>query len=105
MKKEFLLRFEGTYFILENKSNPQKRFSIDIENLQFDTKAFYDALFSNVKTHIEIIISRDNSLDQISDPNAQKIAKHVCETIESITKQVCDRLNNECFKAPELSAT
>jgi len=97
MKKDYKFKFENSCFVLENGSNPAKRFTLDIKILQFDTKAFYEAIFSDVKEHIDIVITKDNSLDQITDPDTQKAAHHVFDTIVLITNQVCEKLNKECF--------
>lgn len=97
MKKDYNLKIEDGALILENTTDPKEQFHINIEKLQFDTKAFYEAVFANVEEHIEITIGKDLSISELKDPNLQKVANHVYETIISIINQVCTKLNEECF--------
>lgn len=95
MKKDYKLKIENDDFMLENKEIPEEKFLINVHTLQFDTKTFYDIIFSNINEHIEITIEKDSSLD--NDPQIQKISDHVYNTISSIIDQVCEKINIECF--------
>lgn len=97
MKKDYNLKIESDALILENIKDPKEKFYINVAKLQFDTKAFYEAVFANVDEHVEITIEKDLSICKIEDQKLQKVAHHVYETISTITNQVCTKLNEECF--------
>ena len=97
MKKELNLRLDDTSIILESTKKSVKKFCISIEQLQFDTSSFYESIFSDVNEHIEIAIKKDVSITHIDDPKTQRIIDHVYDTIVSVTNQICQKLNEECF--------
>lgn len=97
MKKVYRFRIEDARLILENTSNPSDKFLVEIDKLQFDTKSFYEAIFSDVNEHIEIQVEKDSNVEKIEDLKIRKIAWYVYDTILLIVDQVCFKLNEDCF--------
>ena len=103
MKKEYNFNYkDNKYVILDNTAELKEVFSIDINNLQFDTLKYYEALFSDVNEKIEIDIKYeiDHQSSNVDDKTG-KSAKYIFETINSLTCEICDKLNSECFLTPE----
>lgn len=99
MKKEYSFNYnDNKYVILDNNAELKEVFSININKLQFDTLKYYEALFSDVNEKIEIEIKfKIDHQDSGVDKKISKSAKYIFETIESLTKEICDKLNAECF--------
>ena len=92
MKKHYLLKADNDTLVLTQDDNSTKKFTVKFENLQFDTKIFYDVVFADIERGQEIeVVKDDNSFIQLS-PELQKTADHVYDTIISIISQVCERL-------------
>jgi len=94
MKKQYKCTVDKDAFILEQKEKPKNQFIVDLNNLQFDTKTFYEVVFSDVDKRVEVVIEKDESILKLA-PEQQKRADHVYETITSIINQVCEKLNEK----------
>ena len=58
--------------------------------MQFDTNKFYQYVFSDITTEMEIeIVNKTDSDD--------KLAKRLYETISEISSSVMKKLNEKCF--------
>ena len=92
MKKTYEFKAETEKFILVNK-NPNDKgepFTIDKKEMQFDTNKFYQYVFSDIITEMEIeIVNKADSDD--------KLAKRLYETISEISSGVMKKLNEKCF--------
>lgn len=98
MKKEFLLRYiEGKFIVTKKGDSNEECFSIDEDNLQFDTKRFYEGLFLDVNEYIEMELIDECNFIEGNDPSIQKKAKHVYNSIKDITQEICLKLNEQCF--------
>ena len=102
MKKEYSFNYNNNkYVIFENNTELKEVFSIDVNKLQFDTLKYYEALFSDVNEKIEIEI--EYAIEpRVFDNNekSEKTAKYIFDTIKSLTSEICDELNSECFSIP-----
>lgn len=90
MKKTYEFKVEAEKFILVN-TNPNDKgepFSIDKKEMQFDTNKFYQYVFSDITTEIEIVNKADSD---------DKLAKRLYETISEISSGVMKKLNEKCF--------
>lgn len=68
--------------------------------MQFDTLKYYEAIFSDVNEKIEIGIKYEiNHQDSGIDEQMGKSAKYIFETIKSLTSEICNKLNSECFSS------
>lgn len=102
MKKEYSFNYnDNKYVLLDNNAQLKEVFSIGVNKLQFDTLKYYEALFSDVNEKIEIEIKYgiDHQGSDI-DEKIGKSAKYIFETIKSLTSEICDKLNSECFSTP-----
>ena len=98
MRKEFELKYrEGKFIITKKGGSDEECFSIDENNLQFDTRKFYEGLFLDVNESIEIELINDCNSIECSDTSIQKKAKHVYDSLKHITQEICLRLNEQCF--------
>lgn len=92
MKKTYEFKVEAEEFILVN-TNPNDKgepFTIDKKEIQFDTNKFYQYVFSDVTTEMEIeIVDKSDSDD--------KLAKRLYETISEISSGVMKKLNEKRF--------
>lgn len=94
MKKTFEFTANEEQCILKNTNPHDKRkaFIIDKKGMQFDTNQFYQYVFSDVNTQMEVEI-----LDKTDgDDNA---AKRFYGVISEITSGVINRMNEKCFAA------
>lgn len=92
MKKTYEFKVDGEKFILVNTNPNDKReaFTIDKKELQFDTNKFYQYIYSDITTEMEIeIVDKSDSND--------KLAKRLYETISEISSGVMKKLNEKCF--------
>ena len=102
MKKEYNFSYkDNKYLILDKHDNLKEVFSIDAQKLQFDTRKYYEALFKDVCENIEIVIEYAMSQKEMPDENIKKFAKYIFSTVKSLTEEICNKLNNECFSAVE----
>lgn len=103
MKREYSFNYkDNKYVILDSSTEPKEVFSIDVNKLQFDTLKYYEAIFSDVNEKIEIEIKyRINHNGSEIDEQICKTAKYIFETIKSLTCEICDKLNAECFSIPD----
>ena len=94
MKKTFEFTSNEGQYILRNTNPNEKReaFIIDKKEMQFDTNQFYQYVFSDVKTKMEVEI-----LDK-ADGN-DSAAKRFFGVISEITSGVINRMNEKCFSA------
>lgn len=87
MKKTYEFKVEAEKFILVN-TNPNDKgepFTIDKKEIQFDTNKFYQYVFSDVTTEMEIeIVDKSDSDD--------KLAKRLYETISEISSGVMKKI-------------
>lgn len=92
MKKTYEFKVGAEKFILVN-TNPNDKgepFTIDKKEIQFDTNKFYQYVFSDVTTEMEIeIVDKSDSDD--------KLAKRLYETISEISSGVMKKLNEKYF--------
>ena len=72
-------------------------FSIDDKKLQFDAKIFYESVFADVNEHIEIKINDICKYSEGVDASIIKNSKHIYDTINNLTCEICEKLNTECF--------
>lgn len=94
MKRTLNFRSDGEKYILENTNPNEKKeaFTINMDEMQFDTNKFYEYVFSDMTEKVEIEI-----VNMVSGEN-EKSAKRVCATIEDICKGVMDKMNSKCFE-------
>ena len=98
MKKEFEFKYiEGKFEVSRKGSTDGASFLIDAENLQFDTKKFYEVLFLDINQYIEIEIINECNFEDGNVSGIEKRAKHVYDTINNITQDICINLNEQCF--------
>lgn len=92
MKKTYEFKADDEKFILVN-TNPNDKgevFIIDKKEMQFDTNKFYQYVFSDITTEMEIeIVDKSDSDD--------KLAKRLYETISEISSGVMAKLNEKLF--------
>lgn len=92
MKKTYEFKVEAEKFILVN-TNPNDKwepFTIDKKEIQFDTNKFYQYVFSDVTTEMEIeIVDKSDSDD--------KLAKRLYETISEISSGVMKKIEWKMF--------
>lgn len=92
MKKTYEFKVDSEKFILVN-TNPNDKgeaFTIDKKEMQFDTNKFYQYVFSDITSEMEIeIVDKSDSDD--------KLAKRLYETISEISSGVMKKLNEKCF--------
>lgn len=96
MKKTYEFKANDEKFVLVN-TNPNDKgeeFTIDKKEMQFDTNKFYQYVFLDIDTEMEIeIIDKSDSND--------KLAKRLYATISEITSGVMKKLNEKCFSDSE----
>lgn len=98
MKKEYNFSYkDNKYLILDKNNNLKEVFSIDAQKLQFDTLKYYEALFKDVSENIEINIEYAMNQEYMSAENMEKSAKYIFNTVKTLTEEICDKLNIECF--------
>lgn len=92
MKKVFEFKGDDKKFILVNTNPNDKRegFEIDKEELRFDTNKFYQYVFSDITTEMQIEI-----VDKSEDDD--KLAKRVYRIITEIANGVMKKMNEKCF--------
>ena len=102
MKKEYSFSYNNNkYVILDNNAESKEVFSINVNKLQFDTLKYYEALFNDVNEQIEIEIKYAIEPQVfINNEKMEKTAKYIFDTIKSLTSEICDKLNSECFSTP-----
>lgn len=100
MKKEYRFSYkDNKYLILDKHNNSKEVFSIEAQKLQFDTQKYYELLFKDVCENIEIIIEYAIDQEQIPDENTERSARYIFSTVKSLTEEICNKLNTECFSA------
>lgn len=72
-------------------------FAIDEEKMEFDTTKFYQYVFQDVNDVINIKIDNEMNDDDI-DRKQYKKGMRVLNTIEDLCKEICEGINEECFK-------
>jgi molybdopterin/thiamine biosynthesis adenylyltransferase len=97
MRKEFEFKFKEEKFIIKKKDSDEECFSIDINNLQFDIRKFYEGVFVDVNEHIEIEIVNECNFSENDAQNIVKKADYVYNSLIDITQNICSRLNEVCF--------
>lgn len=102
MKKEFSFNYEDDKYILLDKGNDREVvFSIDAQQLQFDTLSYYEAIFKDVSESVEISIDYIVDATCGADENIIKSSKYIFDTVKSLTDEICMKINEECFSVPE----
>ncbi len=100
MKKEFNFSYKEEKFFLENiEVNGKEPMSIDAKKLEFDTRLYYELLFEDVSEEIEITIKNIITDSEIEDVEIKKASKYIYSTIDNLTKELCDKINIECFSS------
>lgn len=91
MKKTFEFTCDEKEYVIKNTNPNEKRdvFTIDKKEMQFDTNQFYQYIFSDVNTKMQIEI-----IDKTENDNA---AKRLYTVISEITSGVIDKLNQKCL--------
>ena len=98
MKKEFEFKYKDRkFFITKKEGSDEECFSIDVDNLQFDIKKFYEGLFIDIDEYIEMEIVDDCNFPEDGDLIIRKKAKHVFDSVKEITQEICLKLNQQCF--------
>ncbi|MEG0830254.1 MAG: hypothetical protein RSD88_06270 [Anaerovoracaceae bacterium] len=91
MKKTFEFTCNEKEYVIKNINPNEKReaFTIDKKEMQFDTNQFYQYVFSDVNTKIQIDI-----IDKTENDNA---TKRLYAVISEITSGVIDNLKQKCL--------
>lgn len=98
MEKNYSFCFKDNKYTLEDKDNGLKEvFTIDAKKLQFDTLKYYEALFKDVNEKIEIKIEYAIEQECEIKENIEKSAKYIFDTLKTLTEEICDKLNTDCF--------
>lgn len=98
MTKTYKFNFiDGNYVLQYSKPDAtEPPFLIDAESMQFDTKKFYQYIFSDVKEVIEIVV--DNQMNQNTlDPAIWKKGERVYRVISDLCSEISQKINVECF--------
>lgn len=92
MKKTFEFKAnEESYTLTDtNPNNKQIPFEIIKKEMQFDTKEFYQYVFSDITEKMEIEILDKSETDD-------KAAKRLFEIISEISNGVINKMNEKCF--------
>ena len=92
-----MLTLEQGKYILEAKelNCAKEAFTIDEQELQFDTEKFYKYVFLDMKEKTEIIIN--NMIDEGDKSNNPKTSKYIYDMLVTICKDISEKLGDECF--------
>jgi hypothetical protein len=92
MKRTFEFKADEEKYTLSNTNPNEKQGSFEIkkQEMQFNTKEFYQYVFSDIVVGMEVEI-----LDR-SDPD-DKAAKRVYKVISEIANGVMKKMNEKCF--------
>lgn len=90
MKRSFTLNKDEKSYVLKdtNPNRKDKPFTIDIEELKFDTEEFYDYVFCGVTEDYEINIKNCLSKDD-------KVGAIVYKTLDEIAQGVLEKLKEK----------
>ena len=98
MKKTYNLDYEeGQYYIEYTMTeNEEGKLIIDEKKMELDSVKFYKIFFEKTKENIEIVLL--NKIDENVNEQVRKKGARVCETIQSLCKDICKEITKKCFK-------
>ena len=97
MKKTYNLSYkEGKYYIeYSMPENEEGKLIIDEKKMELDSVQLYKMFFEKTAESIEIILV--NKIDENVDERVLKKGRRMCETIQSLCKDICEEINKKCF--------
>lgn len=102
MTKRYQFSYQDGSYVLKytNPNDNTEPFFICAENMQFDTKKFYEYVFSDIKEITTIMISNDIS-SVVEDASIIKKGDRVYQVINDLCQEIVKKINVECFGIEE----
>lgn len=102
MTKRYQFSYQDGSYVLKytNPNDNTEPFFISAENMQFDTKKFYEYVFSDIKEITTIMISNDIS-SVVEDASIIKKGDRVYQVINDLCQEIVKKINVECFGIEE----
>ena len=98
MTKRYQFSYQDGSYILKytNPNDNTEPFFISAENMQFDTKKFYEYVFSDIRENTNIIIE-DDVANGVEDASLIKKGIRVYQVINDLCQEIVKKINVECF--------